>query len=301
MQRIPVFLSSDNKYAPFVATTMVSILSNTKSFIEFYILDGGITKENQDKICEVKNRFDNFSIEFLRIDLDKYFSNFPETENITKAMYSRFLIPELKPEIDKAIYTDVDVIFLDDIGKMYNEDLGAYALGAIWEEYAEKTVNKERKERLRLSNKHKFFSSGNLLIDCKKWREDNIFENVLNIAAQIELKEPDMDILNKYFDNNYKVLSPKYCWINQNYEFFGQPKEQIVIRHFNGPVKPWHISPNISENTKLTFSLDKDKFWYYAEMTSFYDELIKNIIYSTNKDMIKFLVEKMIRDKAKNV
>ncbi len=68
------FLSSDNNYTPFVATTMASILDNTKSFIEFYVLDGGISEENQEKIRSLKNQFSNFSIEFLKINIDKVFS-----------------------------------------------------------------------------------------------------------------------------------------------------------------------------------------------------------------------------------
>lgn len=43
MKNIPVFLASDDNYAPFLATTAYSVLSNTKSFIDFYVLDGGIT------------------------------------------------------------------------------------------------------------------------------------------------------------------------------------------------------------------------------------------------------------------
>ena len=39
MYRIPIFLSSDNNYAPFVATTIASVCDNTKSFCDFYILD----------------------------------------------------------------------------------------------------------------------------------------------------------------------------------------------------------------------------------------------------------------------
>ena len=42
MSNIPIFLSSDDNYAPFVATTIASICDNTKSFCEFYVLDGGI-------------------------------------------------------------------------------------------------------------------------------------------------------------------------------------------------------------------------------------------------------------------
>lgn len=54
MYRIPIFLSSDNNYAPFVATTIASICDNTKSFCDFYILDGGIEEENKEKFVSLK-------------------------------------------------------------------------------------------------------------------------------------------------------------------------------------------------------------------------------------------------------
>ena len=37
-KHIPVFFVADDNYAPFVATTMASVLKNTKSFIEFYVI-----------------------------------------------------------------------------------------------------------------------------------------------------------------------------------------------------------------------------------------------------------------------
>ena len=55
MYRIPIFLSSDNNYAPFVATTIASICDNTKSFCDFYILDGGIEEEKKEKIFQREN------------------------------------------------------------------------------------------------------------------------------------------------------------------------------------------------------------------------------------------------------
>ena len=72
---IPVFLASDDNYAPFVASTIASICSHTKSFCDFYILDGGISEKNKEKICKLKEQFDNFFIEFLFVDLEKEFKN----------------------------------------------------------------------------------------------------------------------------------------------------------------------------------------------------------------------------------
>ena len=50
MDRISIVLSSDNNYAPFVAATIASICDNIESFCEFYVLDGGITKENRKNV-----------------------------------------------------------------------------------------------------------------------------------------------------------------------------------------------------------------------------------------------------------
>lgn len=268
---IPIFLSSDNNYAPFVATTIASICDNTKSFCEFYILDGGILKENQEKICELKNQFDNFSIEFISIDLDKYFKDFIETPKITKSMYSRFLIPYLKPEIDKAIYTDVDIIAFGDIQEMYNEQLNDFALGACYEEFFKNDLNLVRQEYLNLRNTHKYFSSGNLLFDCKKWRDDNILDKLMQLGKKYRqnLKYPDQDLLNKYFDTNYKVLDKKYCYVDP---WFSIDKDyKFIIRHYTANYKPWKIPQNLElkefPSTKF--------FWQYAQKTSFYEDIEK--------------------------
>lgn len=279
--KIPVFLSADEHYAPFVATTMASICYNTKSFCEFYILDAGISEESKEKICELKKQFNNFSIEFINVDLEKYFRNFQETKDITKAMYSRFLIPILKPELDKVIYSDVDVTFMGDIREMFDEPLNNYPLGAVWEMYAEHTFNIERKHRLHLSDCHRYFSSGNLLIDCKKWRENDITNKLIGLVQSntFKLNCPDQDIMNIYFDNNYQILPTRYSYINQNFTFFHN-HNNILIRHFNGPNKPWFFG---FKSNQFEFLNNIEDFWNYARMTVFGDYLLKNIRYKTDK------------------
>ncbi len=295
MINIPIFLSADNNYAPFVATTIASICDNTTSFCNFYILDGGITDKNKGKICNLKKHFNNFSIEFLKINLEEYFKKLPETQYISKAMYSRFLIPELKPEIDKAIYLDVDVIALGDIAQMYNEDLKGYALGATWEKYAEGKINQERKEQLNLSHEHKYFCSGSMVIDCKIWRKNKIFEKLVNTykSLKIELICPDQDILNKFFDNNYKIIDTKYCYINQVCAI--KPySSNTVIRHFNGPTKPWMFEEVDIESKKHPATINHKDFWNYARITDFYEKLYNDIKFKNIHELKKFLLFKKL-------
>ena len=267
---IPIFLSSDNNYAPLVATTMASILSNTKSFIEFYILDGGITSENVEKILSLKNNFNNFSIEFIKIDYDKYLKEFNATGHWSKSTFSRLLIPNLKPNINKAIYLDVDIIATGDIIELYNEQLDDYIIGAIWQETEEGYWNQHRKEYLKSSSSHKYFNAGVLLIDCAQWRNNNLFEKLLDIQFEYgeKIKCVDQDLLNKYFDNNYKILPRKYNYLTDNFIYFPNDTD-IIIRHMVGRIRPWQIN----ENTKTNLMPNLKEFWHYAKMTPFYEEV----------------------------
>ena len=262
-------MSADNNYAPFVATTMASICDNTKNFIDFYVLDGGINEENKEKILSLRNRFNNFSIEFISIDIDKYFSDFRDHIYIPKSAYNRLLIPNLKPNLKKVIYTDVDVILFGEIAELFNETLEDYTIGAVWEEFAEQHINVQRKKNLDIESNHKYFCAGNLLIDCQKWLEKDVYKNILMLKKNNinSMMEYDQSLLNKCFDNDYKQLSPKYCYINQNYYFYNS--HDILIRHYNGPIKPWHI--NEKAPTNLLPGLKE--FWKYAKMTEFYDRL----------------------------
>src|SRR5574344_2544565 len=120
---IPIFLPSDNNYAPFLATTIASICDNTVNFCEIYILDGGITEDNKVRIEKLKEKFKNFSIEYLKIDIEKIFDGFKIPNYINVSTYMRLLIPELNKNINKALYIDTDAIALGDISEIYNTDL----------------------------------------------------------------------------------------------------------------------------------------------------------------------------------
>ena len=267
---IPIFLSSDNNYAPLVATTMASILSNTKSFIEFYVLDGGITSENVEKILSLKNNFNNFSIEFIKIDYEKYFKDFKTSGHWSKATFARLLIPDLKTNINKAIFMDVDIIVTGDIANLYNESLDNYIIGAVWQETEDGYWNQHRKEYLNSSSAHKYFNAGVLLIDCAQWRNNNLFEKLLDIQFEYgeKIKCVDQDLLNKCFDNNYKILPRKYNYLTGNFIYFKNDMD-IIIRHMVGRIRPWQIN----ENAKTNLIPNLKEFWHYAKMTPFYEEL----------------------------
>ncbi len=281
-------MASDDNFSPYVSTTMASILKNTKSFISFYILDGGISDKNKQKIKNLKKHFKNFEIEFLNVNIDEYFKDLPELECISKSMYSRFLIPKIKPELNKVIYTDCDVVFEKDIKELYEINLENYTIGAVSSYRYKECANfyKETRERLELSYEHKNFMSGLLVINSIKWNNESTTENLLIFAKKMSLnnllKLPDQDVLNKYFDNNYKPIDKKWCIIpkalsaNFNKDEIKEIIKNQAIVHFAGGAqfKPWN-------NKKVAGA---KYFWKYVKYSDFKKEIKKNYIKFNNKN-----------------
>ena len=266
---IDVFMCSDDNYAEFIATTIVSICENTQEDIFVHVLSYGISGKKKQGIYDSLKRYgDRCKIVFYNDSAEKL-SGFVETSYISKAMYGRFFLPDMV-ETNKAIYTDVDVIFHGDIAELFNQELLEHTIGAVPETFNEGNgVNDERKCRLGLSDRHRYFSSGLLLINCSRWRQENILQKLLNAEKLLrnKLDCPDQDIFNYVFNENYKELSSDWAVVNQ----ISRKVKNIKIRHYNGKYKPWNY-PQRSVKFIRKFGLG-DQFWNYAKMTAFYHSL----------------------------
>lgn len=280
---IPIFLASDENYAKYMAVTMTSIFTNTEEFIEFYILDGGITDETKKKFEELKSIKQNFSMEFIKVEMS-LFENFPTVAHFSANMYSRFLIPDLKPEINKAIYMDVDVIVNGDIKELFNIDLENYPIAAT-PYLHELEANPENwcdsiKKRIGLNLRSKYFNSGLLLMDCDYFRKNNLqkflFETTKEKAK--DLLCPDQDILNITFENNYKILPANYNLIIDmtDKNIFDKYKDGFYVLHYTGGkgYRPWLNSE----------CLGSQEFWKNAQNTPFYEQLLNDL---SKNDIVK--------------
>lgn len=259
---IPVFLSSDDNYAPLVATTIVSICEHTNSFIEFYVLDGGIIPENKQKILSLCEKYKNLSIEFINIDCNKVFDGVEVKNQLSLSAFNRLLIPELKPALKKVIYLDVDIIALGDIAQLYNENLDDYIIAAVPDNGAHNDYYARAKTILEMDANSTYFNSGVMLFDCEKWRENVHLEDLLAIEKKYRKTRlyNDQDILNKYFDKRYKILDIKYNVMVSNSE--------VILRHLTDRIKPW----NFSSDTESPFYENIKDFWLIAQKTLFFEK-----------------------------
>ncbi|MBR6162662.1 glycosyltransferase family 8 protein [bacterium] len=285
--KIPVFLSTDNNYAPYTASAIASISENTESKVDFYILDSGISEINTEKIKQLPLKYKHTNVEFLKIDTEKEFQNFRVPSyslHITLSTYNRFLIPQLKPCLKKIIYLDSDIIVTGDIKELFDTDLKSYPLGAVPGQNEKFGIACAQYLGL---NKKKIFNAGVLLINLEKFKEyqDKLFE--IERKYRDKLVFADQDILNMCFDNNYLELDRKFNYesetTNQCYDF--------IIRHYITGIKPWLISPDLESDVINDIGI----FWEYLSKTPFYEEVLENCPNKTKESMHKIRLERLLQ------
>lgn len=269
---IIVFLSSNDEFAPFAATTVTSIMEHTSAFVKFYVADCGISEEHKQTLARLSERYP-CEMEFVSFDVEAAFRNFAEGR-FTKAAYGRFVLPELLPHVKRAIYTDVDVAFVGDIRELWNEPLEGHTIGApVCLPNGIEHFYDHFRLSYGLDPGHFYFASGLLLIDCEKWRENGITQQLLEICEREFVL--DQEALNILFDRNrYQPLSIKYCMTYDGILNAACSQEEIdhlrkdqVIVHYWGDArrKAW-------TNHRLWSGR---YFWETAQKTEFYEEILE--------------------------
>lgn len=250
-QQEPIIIvcASNNVYAVLLVVLIKSIEKNNTSRrqIIFYIIDDNINKKNKLKI---ENSINNPLIKLNWIPLDeKLLSNikFPnDYSTYPKNIYSRLLIHHFLPEsIDKVIYFDSDMMVNADVAELWNTDLGNNIVGAVQEPNV-KTMDchwsgVKNYEELGIPAKAKYFNSGLLLVDMKKWRQENIAQKVVDCVEKNKkyAAQPDQYGLNVVLCNKWKELDSEWNFYS-NFPSEKLPKNvHFVIRkpiftYYNG-------------------------------------------------------------------
>ncbi len=280
---VPIVFSANAKYAPYVAVTINSIISNSSKdrFYKFFILQTELSSATILRLEDLKG--ENYSTKCINVaeytNDSMYVSAYFSVE-----MYYRIMIPELFPEYDKVLYLDCDTVVVHDIAELYDENLGDCLIGAIRNLMHEK-MRKYIEFSLKVDT-DKYINSGVILFNCKKCREEKFTKKSFEMLEyRQEFRYPDQDLINVMCENRIKLLNPRwnFTWHyrhlaeSKNTELhlsdidmklFYEYEEDPYIIHYTGEVKPWN-----NVNKYLS-----DYFWKYAMGTNFCNLFLNRLI-----------------------
>ncbi|CAK2197453.1 glycosyltransferase family 8 protein [Vibrio crassostreae] len=253
-----IIYSSDDNYANYLLVSMLSVLDNTCSYVNFHILDAGISDKSKEKISSHCSNYD-CSIKFYDLsDLDTRLS-FLKIETISISSYARLFILEiLSEDISKALYLDADSIVVNDISELYSNSFKGCSICAVTD-----LVPSVFKSSIKLENPDRYFNAGMVLLDLNKMRSENHLEKYMNIMKKFsgeEIPHHDQGVFNIAYNNDVNIIGPKYncmtpflvlsyekiCNIYSNESFYTEEqmkiaKESPVFVHLTQSVvtRPW--------------------------------------------------------------
>lgn len=262
MEKITICYAPDENYAGITAVSMTSVLKNAgNENIEFIILHSGLSKNSMAKLNLVK-KIRNCKISYIKITGND-FKEFPLANWVTTATWFRTKIADLCPEQEKIIYLDCDTMVLCSLKELWDTNITDYYIAAV--------CTKNNREYLKLKD-DKYFNAGVLVINCKKWRQDRVFDKIKAyvLSNKDKIRYADQDVLNAICDEKKYNLPPEYNYC----ENFRNPHAEIMenpkIVHFVGP------NPNrfdCMHSLKYTWQ-------EYAVLTPFYTDFINMNIYN---------------------
>lgn len=253
----------DARYYKQAIVAIISLLnSNTDSNVKYAIY----CVVESDVLERHLNEINSYVQNHAALHLIKFVYNNPSSKNlyecrgITKAAYTRLMLHNILPDIDKVIYSDIDVIFNGSLLELWETSLGSYMMGAC----IDPLMNQEKRWKDRVNKypywgkllfnaQDNYFSSGLLLLNLSLMRESKFDEQIQHLTKE-QFEYQDMDIINISINNKIKPLSNKYCVLNglidggykNTYELGIIPKSYLddiyndpKIFHFAGK-KPWN-------------------------------------------------------------
>jgi lipopolysaccharide biosynthesis glycosyltransferase len=268
-------LCCNDKYVPYAAVTIKSVIANSskEDEVHIHILSDFISKRNQTRLTKLCN--DNIYIH-IRIVSDTTIIKGLVTGVWSIYTWYRLLLPDLlEKDIHRVLYLDCDVLINDNVQSLFTIDLSGKTIAACIDTQA---YNKDGRMRLGYDYYMNYVCAGVLLINLDKWREEKTHEKIIAFAkANSELLQfPDQDAINVICQNDKILLSPRYgvlvtYFTNSDFirQYLGEIEgifDNPAIIHYAG-YQPWVFEKNKSPHSSLWWKT-------YCSLRSFPEVLI---------------------------
>ena len=218
MQALTVVVATDNHYIILLAALIKSIEANlaTDKNIDIYIIEDNVSQANKIKLQQSVNTNITTLIwkdmagvipDGIKLPLDR--SSYPL--NIYMRLFIPYFIPQ---EIETVLYLDVDMIVQKDITTLFENDLSNYVVAAVLDPRIITFDNSWggvlNYRELGLPGTTRYFNTGLLLMNTKKWREQNVTEKIITCIDTHKkfANYPDQYGLNVVLANQWLELDP---------------------------------------------------------------------------------------------
>ena len=256
-----IFYTSDDNFVPQLGAGICSVCENNREMAEitFYIGALRITPEHQAALEALGGRYGRSVVCLPLDDLRQSLGFDFDTLGWSEIVLARLLADRLLPEsVERVLYLDGDTIVRENLAPLWATDMGGCPIAAS----IEPTVNRARRASLGLEALP-YFNSGVLLMDLKRWREEQTGQKILTFYRDrgANLFAPDQDAINGALAGHICVLSPKYNFYNI---FWYYPYRVLCKLEAPAPYLPEDVFREAVAHPAIIHYLGEDRPWRHG-------------------------------------
>lgn len=258
MDKQTIVLCFDRNYCEQAIVTIKSLCAYHRNLKIYIFNNGSIPQEWFEALQNWLTPFDS-RVSNIRLPEEEQKLRQFNVNNSKHISATKFLIYYMADYVkeDKAIFLDCDLLVTGKIDHLLEYDLDNYYVAAINDSDLNPTKHPNVKKEL---------NSGVLVVNLKRWREENIREKLIELTREHYMHVPngDQSIMIMAFGEEWLPLKDTYNFLvgYDAYEISEFKKERTTIKenhmprilHYLGYNKPWN---------EESFSTRFKKLWWF--------------------------------------
>lgn len=259
-ERKSIVFASDARGIVPLSVAVWSLLEQAEegTVYQVNVLSDGIPETAQDAIRQLAERQGKRHI--LRFfELEKVIPrDLGVTETIPRATWARLFLGRILPDVDRALYLDIDTMCCTDLSALCETDMKGAVVAGVLEEESHPASSFNKRLGIPLSCPG-YINAGVMLMDLARFRDENL--DAMCLEFYEEHRDAswalDQDSINGALYSRILPIHPRWNWndswtrrlgfVRKNEKMRkGYPLEDCVqaaldpgILHFMGRYKPW--------------------------------------------------------------
>lgn len=201
-----IVYSTDENYCRHVAVSITSLLMNNEELkdINIYIVENNLSQESKKKLKRIVEKYDK---NLIFLSCNELCKNLKVNTDFPKAAFSRLFLASKLKNIDKILYIDSDTYVNKGIKDLYDTNIDDYEIAGVQDNAAYYLLKK-----IGMDKTDRYINSGVLLINLKKWRQDDVEKKICDFTEKHNgrVNHNDQGIINGVCRKKIYILNPKY-------------------------------------------------------------------------------------------
>lgn len=219
-QVLNVLYQSDDNYAMVSGISIVSLLENNKHLnkINIFYCDYKISDQNKLRLNEIVNRYKNSNLKF--INTNGYHKTLLDLKvkpwhGVYITWLKLFVLDDLSIKTDRILFINGHTIINGPLDELLELDFENNIMALSYD-----CLTNDHKKTIGLRETDGYYNCGVMLINHKKWIEDNISKKIkLHLKQKSDYVIADQDLCNVMFNGQIKTLDSTYNFSSAYYAY----------------------------------------------------------------------------------